>query len=209
MARTAPPMGFGAAAAHTADPAGVKASPGPLRRRALAPGREAMGSGRGEAIGDSPLEPRMYLTIDGTGIPMGGEGTEGVRGRREGGSAGTRGGRLAVVYTAEGRDRETGAALPGPGSRASSPTGPDGHPAHAGSPSGAAGSPTSRTSRAPGHPSDAGRAVHPEGPERDRRFAEVRADTEGDGRGGWSAGRSRTGTGPGRWRPAAGGPGSG
>ncbi len=30
---------------------------------------------------------------------------------------------------------------------------------------------------APGHPSDAGRAVHPEGPERDRRFAEVRADT--------------------------------
>ncbi len=34
---------------------------------------------------------------------------------------------------------------------------------------------------APGHPSGAGRAVHPEGPERDRRFAEVRADT-GPGR---------------------------
>ncbi len=111
MARRVPPMGFGAAAAHIADPAGVKASPGPLRRRALAPGREAMGSGRGEVIGDSPLEPRMYLTIDGTGIPMRGEGTEGVRGRQEDGSAGTRGGRLAVVYTAEGRDRETGAAL--------------------------------------------------------------------------------------------------
>ena len=92
MARTVPPMGFGAAAAHIADPAGVKASPGPLRRRAPAPGREAMGSGRGEVIGDSPLEPRMYLTVDGTGIPMRGEGTEGVRGRREDGSAGTRGG---------------------------------------------------------------------------------------------------------------------
>ncbi len=33
------------------------------------------------------------------------------------------------------------------------------------------------------HPSGAGRAVHPEGPERDRRFAEVRADT-GAGRAG-------------------------
>ncbi len=33
------------------------------------------------------------------------------------------------------------------------------------------------------HPSDAGRAIHPEGPDRDRRFAELRADT-GAGRAG-------------------------
>ncbi len=92
MARTAPPMGFGAAAAHIADLAGVKASPGSLRRWPLALGREAMESGRGEAIGDSPLESRMHLSIDGTGIPMRREGTEGVRGRQGDGSAGTRGG---------------------------------------------------------------------------------------------------------------------
>ncbi len=224
MARTAPPMGFGAAAARIADLAGVKASPGSPRRRALALGREAMESGRGEVIGDSPLESRMYLTVDGTGIPMRREGTEGVRGRQGDGSAGTRGGRLAVVYTAEGRDREAGAATEDRGSEpvgclagcAAAPSGGREPSASAARPArgarrrgpGRAGEPGAVSDgaewtpgtcgelfggrrvtyaldflHAPGHPSDAGRAIHPEGPERDRRFAEVRADT-GAGRAG-------------------------
>ena len=110
VAGTVSLMGFGAAAAHIGNLAGLEVSPGSLQRRALAPGAEAMESGREEVVDGRPLESRMYLSVDGTGIPMRAEEVKGVAGKREDGSAGTRGGRLAVVYTAEGRDRETGAA---------------------------------------------------------------------------------------------------
>ena len=92
MARTVPPMGFGAAAAHIADLAGVRASSSSLQRWSLALGAEAMEFEREEVVGDSPLESRMYLSIDGTGIPMRGKDVEGVAGKRGDGSAETRGG---------------------------------------------------------------------------------------------------------------------
>ena len=128
------------------------------------------------------------------------------------------------MYTAEGRDRETGAALKDRGSEpvgcltggAAAPSGGREPSAFAARPGrgarrrgpGRAGEPgvipdgagwTPGTCgeifgsggvthlpdfpHAPGYASDAGRAIHPEGPERDRRFAEVRADT-GAGRAG-------------------------
>ena len=68
---------------------------------------------------DSPLESRMYLAIDGTGVPLQKEDVEGIAGKQEGGSAKTREARMAVIYTAERRDPETGAALKDKGSETS------------------------------------------------------------------------------------------
>ncbi len=224
LARTAPLTGFAAASGHIGDLAGVKAPAGPLQRWSMELGAEAMESGREEVAGGRPLEPRGCLSVDGTGIPMRAEEVEGVAGKRGDGSAGTRGGRLAVVYTANGRDRETGAASR---DRGSGPvgclTGSAAAPSGGREPSASAARPAREARRrglheagepvvisdgaewTPGtcdelfgggnvtfvpdmwhaleHPSDAGRAIHPEGPERDRRFAEVRADT-GAGRAG-------------------------
>ena len=70
----------------------------------------ALRSGREKAVERSALEPRMHLSVDGTGIPMRKEGAGGAAGRRDGGSPETRGGRPAAVCAAGGRGRETGAA---------------------------------------------------------------------------------------------------
>ncbi len=91
LARTAPLMGFAAAGGHIADLAGVKAPSGPLQRRAMDPGAEAMESGREEVVDGRPLESRGCLSVDGTGIPMRAEEVEGVAGKRGDGRAGTRG----------------------------------------------------------------------------------------------------------------------
>ncbi|MCY3672297.1 MAG: ISKra4 family transposase [Alphaproteobacteria bacterium] len=111
MAETAPLMSFEAASRHIANLAGVSASSSSLQRWSLALGEEALRFEREEAIAGKPLESRMYLSIDGTGIPMRKEETAGVRGKQEDGSAKSREAKLAVMYTAEGRDPETGAAL--------------------------------------------------------------------------------------------------
>ncbi len=111
MAETAPLMSFEAAGRHVANLAGVRASPSSLRRLALRPGAAAQRSGREEVLDGRPLEPRMYLSIDGTGIPMRREEVAGVRGRQADGTSKSREAKLAVVCTAEGRDPETGAAL--------------------------------------------------------------------------------------------------
>ena len=58
----------------------------------------------------------MYLAIDGTGVPMRKDEVEGIAGKQEDGSAKTREAKLAVIYTAEGRDPETGVALKDTGS---------------------------------------------------------------------------------------------
>ena len=116
IAGTVPSMGLGAARRHVANLAGLDASPGSPRRRALALGEAARRSGREEVLDGGPLEPRMYLSIDGTGIPMRKGETEGVAGRQADGTSMTREAKLAVVYTAGGRDPETGAALKDRGS---------------------------------------------------------------------------------------------
>ena len=69
---------------------------------------------------DNPLESRMYLAIDGTGVPMRKDDVEGIAGKQEDGRAKTREAKLAIIYTAEGRDPETGAALKDKGGEMSS-----------------------------------------------------------------------------------------
>ena len=116
MAETAPMMSFDAASRHIANLAGVGASSSSLQLWSLALGEEALRFERGEVVDGKPLESRMHLSIDGTGIPMRKEETEGVAGKQEDGSAKTREAKLAVMYTAEGRDPKTGAALKDRGS---------------------------------------------------------------------------------------------
>ncbi len=111
MAETVPFMGSGAAGCHVANLAGFDASSSSLQRWSLKLGEAARRSGREEVPGARPLEPRMCPSIDGTGIPMRGEEVAGVAGRQADGTPETREAKLAVVYTAEGRDPETGAAL--------------------------------------------------------------------------------------------------
>ena len=116
MAETVQLMGFEAAGRHIANLAGLDASPSSLRRRALKLGEAAARFEREEVAEGKPLESRMCPSIDGTGIPMRKEETEGVRGKQADGTSKTREAKLAVVYTAEGRDPETGAALKDRGS---------------------------------------------------------------------------------------------
>ena len=116
MAETAPLMSFEAAGRHVANLAGVRASPSSLRRWSLKLGEAAQRFEREEVLDGRPLEPRMYLSIDGTGIPMRKGETEGIRGRQADGTSKSREAKLAVIYTAGGRDPETGAALKDRGS---------------------------------------------------------------------------------------------
>ncbi len=219
LARTVPLMGFAAASGHIGDLAGVKAPAGPLQRWSMELGAEAMESGREEVVDGKPLESRVYLSVDGTGIPMRAEEVEGVAGKRGDVSAGTREAKLAVVYTANGRDRETGAASRDRGSESFSCLIDSGAAPSGGREPSAFAARPAREARHRGlhdagepvvvsdgaewirgtcdelfgggnvtfvldmwhaleHPSDAGRAIHPEGPEWDRRFAETRADIE-------------------------------
>ncbi len=116
VAETAPLMSFDAAGRHIANLAGVDASSSSLQRWSLKLGEEAERFEREEVEDGKPLESRMYLSTDGTGIPMRKEETERVRGKQADGTSKTREAKLAVVYTAGGRDPETGAALKDRGS---------------------------------------------------------------------------------------------
>ena len=120
VAETTPMMSFDAASRHIANLAGVNASSSSLQRWSLALGAEALRFEQEEVVEDNPLESRMYLSIDGTGVPMRKGDVEGIAGKQEDGSAKTREAKLAVIYTAEGRDPETGAALKDKGSETSS-----------------------------------------------------------------------------------------
>ncbi len=79
----------------------------PLQRRALAPVGEIR-SGRKAVMGGKPLEPRMHLSIDETGIPMR---AEGVAVKREDVASKVREARPAFTRAAEARDPCTGAAV--------------------------------------------------------------------------------------------------
>ena len=120
MAETTPMMSFDAASRHIANLAGVTASSSSLQRWSLALGEEVLRFEQEEVVEDNPLESRMYLAVDGTGVPMRKDDVQGIAGKQEDGSAKTREAKLAVIYTAEGRDPETGAALKDKGSETSS-----------------------------------------------------------------------------------------
>ncbi len=99
IAGTVPFMGFGAAHRTVANSSGSDASPGSPQRRPLAPGEAARRFGRGEVLGGSPPEPRMYPSIDGAGVPMHGEEAAGVAGRQADGTSRTGEARPAAIYT--------------------------------------------------------------------------------------------------------------
>ena len=218
IAGTVPSMGFGAASRHIANLAGLDASPGSPRRRSLALGeggpplRAGGGAGR-----QAPGTAHVSLRRRDRHPDAGGEETEGVRGRQADGTSKTREAKLAVIYTAGGRDPETGAALKDRGSESFSCL-IDSAAAASGSrePSDFAAR-LDREARRRGlhdagelvvvsdgaewirnaceeifgcrkvtfvldmfhaleYAADAVRAIHPAGAERERRFAEVRAD---------------------------------
>ncbi len=177
-----------------------------------------MGFEREEVLDGGPPEPRMYLSIDGTGIPMRKEETEGVAGRQADGTSRSREAKLAVIYTAQGRDPGTGAAPRDRGSESVSRLTAGAAAASGGREPSDFAARLDREARRRGlHDADepvvvsdgaewirnacgeifggrkvtfvpglfhcleyaaaAVRAIHPAGAERDRRFAEVRADT--------------------------------
>ena len=120
MAETTPMMSFDAASRHIANLAGVNASSSSLQRWSLALGEEVLRFEQEEVVEDSPLGSRMYLAVDGTGVPMRKDDVEGIAGKQEDGRAKTREAKLAVIYTTEERDPETGAAMKDKGSETSS-----------------------------------------------------------------------------------------
>lgn len=71
---------------------------------------------REEVVPGEPPSERCVLSIDGTGVPMRGEETEGVRGRRDDGSSGTREAKVIAIYTADSRNPKTGEPRKDPGS---------------------------------------------------------------------------------------------
>jgi len=88
----------------------VDASSRSLPRFSLELGAAAARCERPEVMDGTPLESCRHLSIDGTGVPMRREVVAGGAGKQEDGTAKTREAKLAVVFTAEGRDPETGAA---------------------------------------------------------------------------------------------------
>ena len=113
---TVPNMSYEMSHAHLSNLAGVDISSSTLHRWSVELGAQAQCFEQEEVVEAEPQASRMYLSIDGTGIPMRKEEVAGVRGKQEDGSSKSREAKLAVVFTADGRDPETGAALKDTGS---------------------------------------------------------------------------------------------
>ena len=71
---------------------------------------------REDVVPGDPLSERCTLSIDGTGVPMRREETEGISGRQEDGSSRTREAKVVAIYTTDSRDPKTGAPRKDPGS---------------------------------------------------------------------------------------------
>ena len=75
--------------------------------RDAALGREIAAAERKAAFAcEDPPAPAMYLGTDGTGVPMRPQEVQGRAGKQSDGSARTREGKVIVLWTAEGRDRD-------------------------------------------------------------------------------------------------------
>ncbi len=109
IAETAAACSFAPAARMLGNLAGVSIPVSAFRRRAKAIGELAARFGR--EVVEGAAAGRCHLAVDGTGVPMRREETEGVKGRQEDGSARTREAKVAVACTAE--DRHPGTGEPG------------------------------------------------------------------------------------------------
>lgn len=88
--------------------AGIELDPKQVERYAEALGEEIERDEREHVLPPDPqvLPPTLYLSMDGTGVPMRKSELEGRTGKQEDGSAKTREMKLCAVFSAEGRDEE-------------------------------------------------------------------------------------------------------
>ena len=87
--------------------AGIDVEPRQVERTAEALGREVARDERAGPEQTVPASaPTMYLGLDGTGVPVRPAEVEGRRGKQPDGSAKTREVKLAMTWTAEGRDEQ-------------------------------------------------------------------------------------------------------
>ncbi len=86
--------------------AGVEVPTKHVERSAEALGREIADDERAVIEAEPPSAPRMYLGLDGTGVPMRPSELVGREGKQPHGSAKTREVKLVAVWTAEGRDEQ-------------------------------------------------------------------------------------------------------
>ncbi len=89
MAETMPMLSFDAASRHITNLAGVNTSSSSLQRWSLMLGEEVLRFEKEEVVEYNPLESRIYLSVDGTGVPMRKEDVDGIAGKQEDGSAKT------------------------------------------------------------------------------------------------------------------------
>ena len=100
-------VSFGQASQLLAELAGVQVGAKRAERTAEALGREIAAAERKAAFAcEDPPAPTMYLGTDGTGVPMRPQEVRGRAGKQSDGSARTREGKVIVLWTAEGRDRD-------------------------------------------------------------------------------------------------------
>ena len=96
--------------------AGVKIPPSTLHRQGNRIGEQIQRFERAVVEPGGPSSPRMYLGVDGTGVPVRKSEVEGVKGKQDDGTAKTREAKIAVAYTARGVDPKTGEPVKDPGS---------------------------------------------------------------------------------------------
>ena len=108
IAEAAAVCGFAPAARLLGNLAGVGVSASAFQRRAKRIGGLVERFEREVVEGGAPAAELFHLAIDGTGVPMRKSEVEGVKGKQSDGSSRTAEAKVAVVYTAMGRDRKTG-----------------------------------------------------------------------------------------------------
>lgn len=86
--------------------AGVRVTTKRVERTALALGQEIAAREREAVVPEPPAAPTVYVGLDGTGVPMRPEETQGRVGKQPDGSAKSREGKLLVTWTAETRTPE-------------------------------------------------------------------------------------------------------
>ncbi len=106
---------FAEASSLLAELAGVRVEAKQVERVAEGLGRAIADDERGVVEREQPGASTMYLGMDGTGVPVRRQETEGRQGKQSDGSAKTREGKLVLVWTAESRNRE-GQPMRDPGS---------------------------------------------------------------------------------------------
>jgi len=108
-------VSFATAAELIDELSGVGVSVKRVERTAKALGREIFHDEQQTVIPEAPSAPRLYVGIDGTGIPMRPQELAGRAGKQEDGSAKTREVKLALVWSAQSRD-DHGNPMRDPGS---------------------------------------------------------------------------------------------